>query len=69
MGLDIWCVLFHLPGELRLSKISSCIGKPVMVDEHTLSKPRLSYVSVCPEIEINYAYPSTGLIYCDGAPS
>lgn len=51
--LPVWIQLsFHLWGERSIAKIASIAGKPVVIDECTAKKLRLSYACALVEVDI-----------------
>ncbi|XP_058783726.1 uncharacterized protein LOC131658451 [Vicia villosa] len=54
--LPLWITLPNLPlhlwGEKSLSKIASAVGRPIMTDECTARKLRISYARVLVEVDI-----------------
>lgn len=49
-----------------LSLISSFLGKPLLADDYTLNKTRLSYAKVCVKVDVDFIYPESIPLMIDG---
>ncbi|CAK8541602.1 unnamed protein product [Lathyrus sativus] len=60
--MPLWVKLFQLPlhlwGARSLSKIGSAIDAPVVTDEFTTNKLRVSYARILVEVGITLSYPN-----------
>ncbi|KAF9619495.1 hypothetical protein IFM89_007243 [Coptis chinensis] len=60
-GIPIWVNLYDVPKELwseeGLGVVASRLGRPLLMDEATASKKRISFARVCIEVEISSELP------------
>ncbi|KAF9601649.1 hypothetical protein IFM89_021115 [Coptis chinensis] len=60
-GIPIWVNLYDVPKELwsdeGLGVVASRLGKPLLMDEATASKKRISFARACIEVEISSELP------------
>lgn len=49
-----------------LSLISSYLGKPLLADDCTLMRTRLSYARICVEVDVDFHYPASIPLMIDG---
>ncbi|RZC76286.1 hypothetical protein C5167_000417 [Papaver somniferum] len=66
IGVLIYNVPLHMWDNERLSLISSFLGKPILADDYTLNRTRLSYARVCIEIDVEFDYPLSIPLMIDG---
>ncbi|XP_020692822.2 uncharacterized protein LOC110107027, partial [Dendrobium catenatum] len=71
-SVPIWFKIIDLPLPCwtpeGISRIASKIGKPLVVDELTAEKTRLTYARVCVQVAKDYSYPETIPISILGEP-
>lgn len=62
-SVSIWMILRNVPLHLWnatvFSRITSLVGKPIMIDAPTAMKTRMAFARVCVEIEASCSFPAT----------
>ncbi|XP_026437822.1 uncharacterized protein LOC113336042 [Papaver somniferum] len=59
-------VPLHFWDSDGLSIIVSYLGRPIMMDNQTLNRTRMSYAQVCVELDVNFDFPTSIPVVVDG---
>lgn len=68
-SIPVWMLIYkvplHLWNNLGLGPIASFVGQPLMMDDCTINKTRLSYARVLVEINFDCQFPSAIPLWID----
>ncbi|XP_026458267.1 uncharacterized protein LOC113358797 [Papaver somniferum] len=68
--IPVWVMIYNVPlhlwNKLGLSVITSYLGNPLMMDECTKKKTRLTCARLCVEIDVECSFPSSIPLWIDG---
>ncbi|XP_026415955.1 uncharacterized protein LOC113311331 isoform X1 [Papaver somniferum] len=69
-SIPVWVLIYNVPlhlwNNIGLSPIASFVGKPLMMDDCTINKTRLSYARVLVEISFESQFPGFIPLWIDG---